>query len=141
MIDRGLAKAVRPSGKAAHVQSKPSVLVAEDSMTARMLLKDILESAGYEVKTAVDGVEAMKFLQDDDYQLLVSDVEMPGMDGFELTGKIRKNNNLRELPVILVTALKSPEDRERGMEAGANAYIEKGKFEPQNLLDIVEKLI
>lgn len=118
-----------------------SVLVAEDSITARMLLKDILESAGFLVKTAVDGAEALSFLREGGFDLLVSDIDMPRMDGFELTEKIRGDKVLKEMPVVLVTALKSHEDRERGMEVGANAYIEKSTFTPQNLLGIVGKLV
>jgi two-component system chemotaxis sensor kinase CheA len=117
-----------------------SVVVAEDSMTARMLLKDILETAGYLVRTAVDGAEAYALLKEKKADLLVSDVEMPRLNGFQLTEKIRSDADLKELPVILVTILKSREDREKGLEAGANAYIEKGNFEPETLLNIIEKL-
>lgn len=118
-----------------------SVLVAEDSITARMLLKDILESAGFLVKTAVDGAEALSFLKEGDFDILVSDIDMPRMNGFDLTLKVRADKILAELPVVLVTALKSREDRERGMEVGANAYIEKSTFTPQNLLSVVSKLV
>jgi two-component system chemotaxis sensor kinase CheA len=118
-----------------------SVMVAEDSITSRMLLKDILESAGFLVKTAVDGAEALAFLREGGYDLLVSDIDMPRMNGFELTEKIRKDKTLKELPVLLVTALKTSEDREHGMEVGANAYIEKSTFTPQNLLDVVGRLV
>ncbi len=118
-----------------------SVVVAEDSITARMLLKDILESAGYLVKTAVDGADALSVLREGDFDILVSDIDMPRMNGFDLTSNIRTDKKLAELPVVLVTALKSREDRERGMEVGANAYIEKGSFDPQKLLGIVNRLI
>ena len=106
-----------------------------------MLLKDILESAGYRVKTAVDGAEAMSFLREGEYDLLVSDVDMPRLNGFELTAKVRSDKKLKDLPVVLVTALHTREDRERGMEAGANAYIEKGKFDPDQLVGIISKLL
>jgi two-component system chemotaxis sensor kinase CheA len=118
-----------------------SVMIAEDSITSRMLLKDILESSGFLVKTAVDGAEALSFLREGGYDLLVSDIDMPRMNGFELTEKIRGDKNLKELPVVLVTALKTREDRERGMEVGANAYIEKSTFTPQSLLDVVNRLV
>jgi len=118
-----------------------SVLITEDSITARMLLRDILESAGFLVKTAVDGAEALSFLREGDFDILVSDVDMPRMNGFELTSKIRADKKMSGLPVVLVTALKSREDRERGMEVGANAYIEKSTFTPQNLLSVVGKLV
>ncbi|HEV2378164.1 MAG TPA: response regulator [Terriglobia bacterium] len=133
------AASVRPAPQA---EVKPkSVLVAEDSITARTLLKSILESAGYRVKTAVDGAQALDALGSEDFDLLVSDVEMPRMSGFDLTAKIRGDRRLAELPVVLVTALETRQDRERGVDVGANAYIVKSSFEQSDLLEIVERLI
>ena len=120
---------------------KRNVLVADDSVTSRMLLKNILEAAGYLVTTAVDGVEAFGTLQRGKFDILVTDGEMPRMGGFELTAKIRTDRRLGELPVIIVTALGSTEDRDRGIEAGANAYIVKSTFDQNNLIDIMRKLI
>lgn len=125
---------------AAEARAK-SVLVAEDSITSRMLLKSILESAGYTVKTAVDGMEAFTLLRAERFDLVVSDVEMPRLDGFGLTGRIRADPRLAELPVVLVTALETREDRERGIDVGASAYIAKGSFDQSNLLDAVRRLI
>ena len=122
-------------------RKRVSVLVAEDSITARTLLKTILESAGYDVTTAVDGTDAYSQLKTGEFDLLVSDVDMPGMNGFELTTRIRADKRLSELPVVLVTALGSLEDRERGADAGANAYIVKSSFDQSNLLGVVERLI
>jgi two-component system chemotaxis sensor kinase CheA len=118
-----------------------SVLVAEDSITSRMLLKSILESAGYTVKTAVDGMEAFTLLRAERFDLVVSDVEMPRLNGFDLTVKIRADKKLAELPVVLVTALDTREDRERGIDVGANAYIVKSHFDQRHLLDIVRRLV
>ncbi len=118
-----------------------SILVAEDSITARTLLKSILESAGYHVKTAVDGAQAFAELGSEKFDLVVSDVEMPRMNGFDLTAKIRGDRNLSGLPVVLVTALESRQDREWGLDVGANAYIVKSSFEQSNLLDVVGRLI
>lgn len=118
-----------------------SILIAEDSITARALLKNILEVSGYSVKTAVDGVDALTALRSGDFDLLVSDVDMPGMDGFELTAKIRADKKFSGLPVVLVTALESREDRERGIDAGANAYIVKSSFDQSNLLEVIRRLI
>lgn len=119
---------------------KKSVLVAEDSITSRMLLVNILESAGYEVKSSVDGAEAFTALKEGNFNVLVSDIDMPRMDGFELTKKVRENKKLVDLPVILVTALKTREDRERGMDVGANAYIVKDAFNPEKLLDVIKRM-
>ena len=117
-----------------------SVLLVEDSITARMLLKNILESAGHSVQTAVDGVDAMTALKVGDFDVVVSDVEMPRMNGFELTASIRSEKKFSRLPVILVTALESREDRERGIDVGANAYIVKSSFDQSNLLEVIDRL-
>jgi len=117
------------------------ILVTEDSITSRTLIKEILESAGYYVDTAVDGLDGYIKAQAGNYDLFVSDVDMPRMNGFELTAKIRNDKKLSELPVILVTALGSKEDQEHGIDVGANAYIVKSSFEQSNLLETVNKLI
>jgi len=144
-----LMKSARASGVAApqiavprEEQAAPAkrILVVEDSITSRMLLKGILESAGYQVKTAVDGIEAFTMLREDRVDLVVSDVEMPRLNGFELTASIRADVRLAELPVVLVTALESREERERGIDAGANAYIVKSSFDQSNLLEVVRRL-
>ncbi|MHB8581278.1 MAG: hybrid sensor histidine kinase/response regulator [Ignavibacteriaceae bacterium] len=120
---------------------RKSILLAEDSITARALLKNILEGAGFNVKTAVDGVDAFTELRENKYDIVVSDVEMPRMNGFDLTLKIRSDERLSDLPVVLVTALNSREDREKGIDAGANAYIVKSSFEQSNLLEVINRLI
>jgi two-component system chemotaxis sensor kinase CheA len=119
---------------------RASILIAEDSITARTLLQNILEAAGYEVKTAVDGAAALTELKAGNYDLLVSDVEMPRMSGFELTAQVREDKRLAELPVVLVTSLDSREDRERGIDVGANAYIVKSSFDQSNLLEAIRRL-
>ena len=122
-------------------RTKRSILVAEDSITSRALLKNILETAGYEVRTAVDGAEAFAALKTATFDLLVSDVDMPRMNGFGLTAKVRSDPKLAGLPVVLVTALGSREDRERGIDAGANAYIVKSSFDQSNLLEVLRRLL
>jgi two-component system chemotaxis sensor kinase CheA len=118
-----------------------SIMVVEDSITSRALLKNILESAGYRVTTAVDGMDAYTTLKTGTFDLIVSDVEMPRMDGFDLTTKVRSDKQLAGIPVVLVTALESREHRERGIDVGANAYIVKSSFDQSNLLDVVRQLI
>ena len=122
-------------------KSSLKVLVADDSITSRSLLKSILESAGFLVTTAVDGADAFAQLRAGEFDLLVSDVDMPRLSGFELTAKIRADKKMGELPVVLVTALESRDDRERGADVGANAYIVKGSFDQSNLLEVISKLI
>ncbi len=120
---------------------KKSVLVAEDSITSRTLLKNILETAGYEVETGVDGIDALTKLRSGSFDLVVSDVDMPRMNGFGLTSKIRADKKLAELPVVLVTALDSRADREHGIDVGANAYLVKSSFDQGNLLETIQRLI
>lgn len=120
--------------------SRKSVLVVEDSITSRTLLKNILETAGYTVNTAVDGIDGFTQLRSREFDVVVSDVEMPRMNGFDLTAKIRADKKLSEMPIILVTALQSREDRERGMDVGANAYIVKNSFDQSNLLEVMGRL-
>ena len=117
------------------------VLVADDSVVSRMLQKGILETAGYEVRVAADGMEAWEVLQSAPCDLLVSDVNMPRMDGLELTAKLRSDTRFRDFPVILVTSLDSPQDHARGVEAGADAYIVKSAFSRDGLLQAVQRLI
>jgi two-component system chemotaxis sensor kinase CheA len=117
------------------------LIIAEDSITARTLLKNILEGDGYEVVASVDGVDALTRLKTEPFDLLVSDVDMPRMNGFELTAKIRADKKLGELPVVLVTALGSQKDREYGIEVGANAYIVKSDFDQSNLIEIIRRLL
>ncbi len=118
-----------------------SILVCDDSITARTLIRDILELAGYNVKTAVDGVDGWTELKSGRFDLMVCDVDMPRMNGFDLTAKIRSEPKLSSMPVVLLTALASREDRERGIDVGANAYIVKSSFDQSNLLEVIQKLI
>ncbi|HYD46812.1 MAG TPA: response regulator [Terriglobales bacterium] len=118
-----------------------SILVAEDSITSRMLLKEILEAAGYLVTTAVDGADALSRLEDATVDLVVSDVEMPRLNGFELTERIRSHPRHGLVPVILVTGLERQRDRERGADAGASAYIVKSSFDQSNLLETIQRLL
>jgi two-component system chemotaxis sensor kinase CheA len=121
-------------------KERRSVLVVEDSITARALLKNLLESAGYLVQTAVDGLDGLTALKSRLFDIVVSDVEMPRMNGFELTARIRSDKKLSDLPVVLVTALESREDRERGIDVGANAYIVKSSFDQSNLMEVIGRL-
>ena len=116
------------------------ILLAEDSITVRNMLRNYLESAGYDVTTTVNGQEAYQKLGQNQFDVVVSDVEMPIMNGFELTTMIRQHPEYSELPVILVTALETREDRKRGLEAGASAYIVKSSFEKGNLIETIRRV-
>ena len=117
------------------------VLIVDDEAGFRELMRRYLEAAGYEVRAATDGLDAWERLRAERFALLVSDVDMPRLDGCGLTEKIRADAALKDLPVILVTSLASPADRERGVRAGADAYIIKGAFDQDTLLAAVRQLI
>ncbi|MBD8880875.1 response regulator [Rhodanobacter sp. 7MK24] len=131
---------VRPEAKEGGRPLAQRVLLAEDSITSRLLLKGILESAGCKVRAVADGIEAFTALRSESFDLLVSDIEMPRLNGFDLTLRIRADHKLADLPVVLVTALSRREDRERGIDVGANAYIAKGSFDQRELLEAVRRL-
>ncbi len=122
-------------------RSKPAVLLAEDSALIRAMEKRILEDGGYEVVAAVDGVDALNRLGSQPFDAVVSDIMMPNMDGLTLAARIREEPRYKELPLILVTSLASDEDKRRGLEAGANAYIPKPTFDQRVLLDTLRRLI
>jgi two-component system chemotaxis sensor kinase CheA len=119
-----------------------TILVVDDSITTRTLEKNILEAAGYYVKLATDGEEALASLVSDGLpDLIVSDINMPRLDGFALTGRVKQDSRYADIPVILVTSLDSPADKARGIEAGADAYIVKSKFDQGNLLETIDQLV
>jgi two-component system chemotaxis sensor kinase CheA len=120
--------------------STKRMLVVEDSITSRLLLKHILEGAGYQVDTAVDGLDALSKLRQEEFDAVISDIEMPQLDGLRLTERIRSDPKTEELPVILVTSLQSAEEKARGLHAGADAYIVKGSFDQDNLLATIRRL-
>lgn len=117
------------------------LLLVEDSVTTRTWEKRVLEGAGYSVVTAVDGEDAYQKLLSQSFDGMVSDVEMPRLDGFGLTERVRKDLRFTGLPIILVTALASEEDRERGLTAGADAYLVKGPLEQRVLLQTLESYL
>lgn len=121
--------------------AKRRLLVVDDSITTRTLEQSTLAAAGFEVITACDGAEAWDLLRSKGADLVVTDIEMPRMDGIALTVAIRQSPELRSLPVILVTARDSEEDKLRGLEAGADAYLVKSAFDQQLLLDAVARLL
>jgi two-component system chemotaxis sensor kinase CheA len=145
LIDAGLqlpegAELPAAEGAAARPQ-KRRILVVDDSITTRTLEQSILEAAGYEVLTAVDGSDGWRVLQEHGCDLLVADIEMPRMDGFALCEAVRGSKRFKDVPIVLVTAMETPEHRARGLEVGADAYIGKSSFDQQNLLDVIRQLL
>jgi two-component system chemotaxis sensor kinase CheA len=120
---------------------KKRLLLVDDSVTTRALEKSILEAAGYDIISAADGLEAWQLLQEKGADLVVSDVEMPRMDGISLTETIRSSRRFNSIPVILVTAMETEQDRTRGMDAGADAYLPKSTFDQKDLLAAISQLL
>lgn len=143
-----LVKSFRRAAKAPSTRSAlqparrvPKILVVDDSITTRTMEKNLFEAMGYRVRTATDGVDAWLALADEPVDVVVSDVDMPRMNGFELTARIRADSRLANLPVILVTALEAREDKEQGIRVGANAYVIKSSLDQTNLQQIIEQLL
>ncbi len=129
-------KASRPVKK-----EKQRILVVEDSVSTREIEKSILESYGYQVDIASDGIEGLEKAQKVKYDLVLSDIEMPRMDGFALVEKLRNIEDYKHTPIIIVSSRDREEDKRRGIEVGADAYIIKGDFDQSNLIATVQNLI
>jgi CheY-like chemotaxis protein len=135
------AEAVTPEEPQPQTGRKPRVLIVEDSVGVRELERVILEGAGYDVVTAVDGLDGAARLKDKPADLVVSDVEMPGMDGFALTRTIRRTRGWEQVPVVIMTSRGSEDDQRAGLDAGASAYLLKTEFDQKQLVETVRRLI
>ena len=138
----GAPRLAAPAQAAREKRLTPRVLIVEDSFTVRELQRSILEAAGYRVEIACDGEEGFdRISNDDDIDLVITDLEMPKMNGLDLTRAIRGRAESAALPVVIVTSLGTDDDRQAGLEAGADAYMVKRSFDQQALLDTVERLV
>ncbi len=143
---RGFVDAAYAGRRAAHeatsgAKARAPILIVDDSLTTRMLEQSILESAGYAVDLAVSAEEALVKARETAHSLFLVDVEMPGMDGFEFVSRTRADPVLQAIPAILVSSRNAPEDRQRGEQAGARAYIVKGEFDQGHFLQTIRRLI
>ena len=117
------------------------ILVVDDSLTVRELQRKLLLNRGYDVAVAVDGMDGWNALRSEDFDLLITDIDMPRMDGIELVSLLRRDNRLQSLPVMVVSYKDREEDRRRGLDAGADYYLAKASFHDDALLDAVVELI
>ncbi|MGA3201800.1 MAG: response regulator, partial [Bryobacteraceae bacterium] len=117
------------------------ILVVDDSITSRSLERSILEAHGYRVRTAVDGLAALELLRVEKADLIITDIQMPRMDGFALVEALKADKSLSGIPVIIVSSLERAEDQERGLMLGADAYVVKRKFDQTELLDAIRQMI
>jgi two-component system, chemotaxis family, sensor kinase CheA len=141
LVSGGAALAATPAVERRAVSRRTRVLVVDDSLVAGELQKSILIAAGYEAEIAPDGAEALDALRQKEWDLVIADVDMPRVNGFELTARLRADERFHDIPVIIVTGRDSVDDRRRGFEVGADAYVLKREFDQNQLLDTVRRLI
>ncbi|TJW04586.1 MAG: response regulator [Mesorhizobium sp.] len=138
---RNLGRDLPPFEQAERPQARKRILIVDDSPTVRALEKIMLEAAGYQVSTASDGSEAWDVLQTEGADAVIADVDMPRMDGFMFAQAIRQSQHFSNLPIILVTAREEPQDKTRGLEVGANAYLLKSTFDQRQLLELIRQVL
>ncbi|WP_194789331.1 hybrid sensor histidine kinase/response regulator [Pseudomonas sp. UFMG81] len=141
LLSTGRLERIERGGKGGRELARKRVLVVDDSLTVRELQRKLLGNRGYEVAVAVDGMDGWNALRSDDFDLLITDIDMPRMDGIELVTLVRRDHRLQSLPVMVVSYKDREEDRRRGLDAGADYYLAKASFHDDALLDAVEELI
>ncbi|MBZ0103284.1 MAG: response regulator, partial [Thermoanaerobaculia bacterium] len=129
-----------PAASAAAERVAARLLLVDDSRVTREMERRILEDAGFHVEVAGDGDEAMRRLAGESFDCLVTDIEMPGLDGFALTAELRRIERFARLPIVVVSTRERPEDRLRGLRAGADAYLTKQSLIAADLVDTVRRL-
>lgn len=123
------------------IEYKASILIVDDSATVREVESNLLKKEGYRVETAVDGVDGWNALRTSDFDLVLTDLDMPRMSGLELVRKIKGDPRFHALPVMIVSYKESEAERRRGIEAGADAYMTKGNFKDETLLQMIAELL
>jgi two-component system sensor histidine kinase and response regulator WspE len=141
LVEGGRLARVDGGGPVAQARRRKRVLVVDDSLTVRELERKLLLNRGFDVAVAVDGMDGWNMLRNEAFDLVVTDVDMPRMDGIELVSRIKADPKLQSLPVMVVSYKDREEDRRRGLDAGADYYLAKGSFHDDALLDAVEDLI
>lgn len=141
LIELARHSSQRPTEPVTTDAFRQHVLVVDDSLNTREIEKDLLEAWGYQVTLAEDGLDGLEKALAGDFDAILTDVEMPVMDGFTLTGRLREEERYRERPIIIITSREKESDRRRGIEVGADAYIVKGSFDQRNLVDTLKILL
>ena len=140
-IEAGTLSTVQGGSNGEKLKKPKRVLVVDDSLTVRELEKKLLQTRGYEVEIAVDGMDGWNAARTGHFDLVITDVDMPRMDGIEFVTLLKKDSNLKSLPVMIVSYKDRAEDRRRGLEAGADYYLAKASFHDEALLQAVLNLI
>lgn len=141
LVSSGDLNKVRGEASASETRQRKRILVVDDSLTVRELERKLLGNRGYDVEVAVDGMDGWNAVRTGQFDLVVTDIDMPRMDGIELVTLIKKHANLKSLPVLIVSYKDREEDRQRGLSAGADYYLTKGSFHDETLLQAVVDLI
>jgi two-component system sensor histidine kinase and response regulator WspE len=143
LLHEGRLRSIRATGVAAAVRARrvKRILVVDDSQTVREVERKLQQNRGYEVEVCVDGADGWNAVRSGRYDLVLTDVDMPRMDGIELVRRIRSEPRLERLPVMIVSYKDREEDRLRGLEAGANAYLTKSSFQDETLVRQVVDLV
>ncbi|MEI6560492.1 MAG: hybrid sensor histidine kinase/response regulator [Verrucomicrobiota bacterium] len=141
LISHGQLDRVQRAGAVHADRRRKRVLVVDDSLTVRELERKLISNAGYEVEVSIDGMDGWNAVRTQPFDLVVTDIDMPRLDGIELVRLIKNDPRLKELPVMIVSYKDRPEDRNRGLEAGADYYLTKGSFHDETLLNAVTDLI
>lgn len=141
LLNTGRLERIARQGDQAVEVARKRILVVDDSLTVRELQRKLLLNRGYDVAVAVDGMDGWNALRSEDFDLLITDIDMPRMDGIELVTLLRRDNRLQSLPVMVVSYKDREEDRRRGLDAGADYYLAKASFHDDALLDAVVELI
>ncbi|WLH53168.1 hybrid sensor histidine kinase/response regulator [Pseudomonas tolaasii] len=141
LLNTGRLERIARRSQQATEAPRKRVLVVDDSLTVRELQRKLLLNRGYEVAVAVDGMDGWNALRSEDFDLLITDIDMPRMDGIELVTLLRRDSRLQSLPVMVVSYKDREEDRRRGLDAGADYYLAKASFHDDALLDAVVELI
>ncbi|GAB1392693.1 hybrid sensor histidine kinase/response regulator [Rhodocyclaceae bacterium] len=138
---RARGQAVQSEAASHAAETHYRVLVVDDSLNTREIEKDVLEAYGYDVTLAEDGLDGFRKAMDGDFDAVLTDVEMPNMDGFSLTARLRQEDKYRDKPIVIITSREKEEDKRRGVQVGADAYIVKGDFDQSNLVDTLRALL
>jgi two-component system sensor histidine kinase and response regulator WspE len=141
LLNTGRLERIARHGNTAVEATRKRILVVDDSLTVRELQRKLLLNRGYDVAVAVDGMDGWNALRSESFDLLITDIDMPRMDGIELVTLLRRDNRLQSLPVMVVSYKDREEDRRRGLDAGADYYLAKASFHDDALLDAVVELI
>ena len=141
MLDEGRLRRTDAQTVKSLRKKRKKVLVTDDSITVREVQRQLLAGKGYDVQTAVDGMDGMNVAKEESFDLIITDIDMPRMNGIEFVTKIRADATLKDTPVVVVSYKDREEDRLRGLEAGANYYLTKSSFQDDTLLQVVHELI